>query len=166
MEPESNHKTDMSGTLRVVTVGVVVVITLIVLFQPGDHLAKLQTAIGFGLLVLVFLFGFLILLDIASGKIDLSLLLSETSGGASMSRFQLLIFTFVISLSLFLLVAESKKFPDIPPAILTLLGISASTYAVSKGIQASGVPPKQAAPPTPPPPAPVPPPSAPPTMHV
>ena len=100
-------------------------------------------AIGYGLLILIFLFGLMILLEIASGKIDLSLLLSETSGGASMSRFQLLIFTFVISLSFFLLVAQSGQFPAIPPEVLTLLGISASTYAVSKGIQASGVPPKK-----------------------
>jgi hypothetical protein len=58
--------------------------------------------------------------------------------GASMSRFQLLIFTLVIALSLFLVVVSKMEFPDrIPPEILTLLGISASTYAVSKGIQLS-----------------------------
>jgi hypothetical protein len=55
-----------------------------------------------------------------------------------MSRFQLLIFTLVIALSLFLVVVSKMQFPDtIPPEILTLLGISASTYAVSKGIQVS-----------------------------
>ena len=78
--------------------------------------------------------------------------MSETgdSKGASMSRFQLLIFTLVIALSLFLVVVSNMKFPDtIPPEILTLLGISASTYAVSKGIQSSAnqpSPPPSAAP--------------------
>ena len=53
-----------------------------------------------------------------------------------MSRFQLLIFTLVIALSLFLVVVSNMKFPDsIPPEILTLLGISSTTFAVSKGIQ-------------------------------
>jgi hypothetical protein len=34
-------------------------------------------------------------------------------------------------------VVSTGKFPDkIPPEVLTLLGISATTYAVSKGIQA------------------------------
>ena len=101
-------------------------------------LNKLKIAIGFTLLALIFLFGFAILICIANGTMDLSELLSETgSKGASMSRFQLLIFTLVISLSIFLLVVSQNKFPEIPGQILTLLGISSSTYAVSKGIQMS-----------------------------
>jgi hypothetical protein len=69
---------------------------------------------------------------------DLSDLLKEVGGkGASMSRFQLLIFTLVIALSLFLLVVSQNRFPAVPPEVLTLLGISASIYAVSKGIQLS-----------------------------
>ena len=77
-------------------------------------------------------------------RIDLSRLVSEANGDASMSRFQLLIFTFVIAASLFLVTATGSKFPDeIPQGVLLLLGISASTYGVSKGIQLSsdaGVP--------------------------
>jgi hypothetical protein len=104
-----------------------------------NALNKLKIATGFTLLALIFLFGFAVLVYIANGTIDLSDLLSETgdSKGASMSRFQLLIFTLVIALSLFLVTAANMAFPtSIPPEILTLLGISASTYAVSKGIQA------------------------------
>ena len=73
------------------------------------------------------------------GKIDLSGLLNEANGSASMSRFQLLIFTFVVAVSLFYLVEKNKdaKFPDIPSGVLTLLGISASTYAIGKGISYS-----------------------------
>jgi hypothetical protein len=80
-----------------------------------------------------------ILWHIWIGKIDLSSLLSEANGSASMSRFQLLIFTFVVAVSLFYLVEKNQdaKFPDIPSGVLTLLGISASTYAVGKGISYS-----------------------------
>lgn len=103
----------------------------------AERFLRLQLAVGYGLCVIVFLFGFVILLGIATGEIDISTLLSESGGGASMSRFQLMIFTFVIALSLFFLVANGKAFPPIPAEVLTLLGISATTYGVSKGIQAS-----------------------------
>jgi uncharacterized BrkB/YihY/UPF0761 family membrane protein len=76
---------------------------------------------------------------IVVGKIDLTHLLDEANHSASMSRFQLLIFTFVVAISLFYLVEKrtDATFPDIPPGVLTLLGISASTYAVGKGISYS-----------------------------
>lgn len=98
---------------------------------------SVQTVGGYAVLVLVFLFGLLVLVAMATGKIDISTLLGEDQGGASMSRFQLLVFTFVIAFSLFILVSQGNKFPEIPSGVLTLLGISASTYGVSKGIQAS-----------------------------
>jgi hypothetical protein len=84
------------------------------------------------------LMGIAILYYVFTGKIDLSGLISEPSGEASMSRFQLLIFTFVIAASFFLIVVTKSGFPDpIPQGVLVLLGISASSYLVSKGIQAS-----------------------------
>ncbi|HEV3455957.1 MAG TPA: hypothetical protein VHG32_05320 [Thermoanaerobaculia bacterium] len=98
---------------------------------------KLSLAVGGVILILVFCFGLVVLIYIAANQIDLSQLLSEPGGGASLSRFQFLIFTFVVSLSLFLVVAHGYTFPDIPAGVLTLLGISASTYAVGKGITAS-----------------------------
>jgi uncharacterized membrane protein YgcG len=110
---------------------------LIAVYVPGDAKTKLAMTVGYGLLTLTFLFGMSVMVEIIRGNIDLSALLCENGKGASMSRFQLLIFTFVIALSLFLLVVQNgKEFPKIPPEVLTLLGISASTYAVSKGIQA------------------------------
>jgi hypothetical protein len=110
---------------------------IIGVWVPGDATTKLKMSIGYGLLVLTLLFGMVILVEIIRGNIDLKFLLSEGANGASMSRFQLLIFTFVIALSLFLIVANNPKgFPEIPANILALLGISASTYAVSKGIAA------------------------------
>jgi hypothetical protein len=108
-------------------------------FHPENRLQDLQLTIGYGLLIIIFFLGFVILADVVTGKIDLSQLLTEHGGGASMSRFQLLIFTFVIGLSLFLIVAGTGKFPaSIPKEVLMMLGISATTYGVSKGIQAGG----------------------------
>ena len=125
---------------------VLVVAVTLALYRPGtptEMVQRLSLAIGYGLAVLLFLLGSVILLEIAIGNMDLSTLLSESGGGASMSRFQLLIFTFVIALSLFLIVAKDGMFPQIPTEVLTLLGISATTYGVSKGIQANGnLPPK------------------------
>jgi len=85
------------------------------------------------------LLGGAIIWFIFTGKIDLTRLISEPTGDASMSRFQLLIFTFVIALSMFLIIASSTEpgFPEIPGGVLTLLGISATSYLVSKGIQFS-----------------------------
>jgi hypothetical protein len=92
-----------------------------------------------GLLVCLFIgaLGLAIVIKIFNGTIDLRYLISEANHEASMSRFQLLIFTFVIAIALFKLVELNKTFPDIPQGVLTLLGISASTYAVGKGISYS-----------------------------
>lgn len=115
----------------------IVISFVIALWVPGSPSEKLKLAIEYALVILLFLFALLVLVAIASGKIDISELLSESGGGASMSRFQLLIFTFVIGLSFFLIVVCECKFPDVPANVLALLGISATTYGVSKGIQAS-----------------------------
>jgi hypothetical protein len=146
-------------------IGALAVAFIIAIWVPGEPDKKVVHAIEYGGLVITFLFGFMVLAAIASGKIDISRLLEEKSadgatGAASMSRFQLLIFTFVIALSLFLIVVSTGNFPQkIPPEVLTLLGISATTYAVSKGIQAGsqsssrsnngGAPPKPGANPPP-----------------
>ena len=75
-----------------------------------------------------------------TGKINLARLISEPNGDASMSRFQLLVFTLVVAFALFIITMSGDKpsFPEsIPSSVLTLLGISASSYLVSKGIQFS-----------------------------
>ena len=96
-----------------------------------------------GLIVVVFigLAGLLILWYMVTGKINLEKLISEDDGTASMSRFQLLVFTIVIAMSLFLIIVgqEPPAFPPkIPAEILALLGISGGSYVISKGIQKSG----------------------------
>lgn len=94
---------------------------------------------GCGLVAVAFVaaLGVLIIWRIANKDIDLKYLICESSGQASMSRLQLLIFTFVIAIGFFELVQTKGAFPDVGNGVLTLLGISASTYAVGKGISAS-----------------------------
>jgi hypothetical protein len=105
-------------------------------------MTTLILAIGWVLLSFVTLLGLAIVVLIVRGTIDLSRLISEPTGDASMARFQLLIFTFVVGLSLFLVIVGKGDVPpsfppQIPGGILALLGISASSYLVSKGIQFS-----------------------------
>ena len=101
----------------------------------------LALAVGITLIGFIALLGALILWNMARGRIDLARLISEPapSGGASLSRFQFLVFTFVIALSYLLVVLgeATPKFPDVPPGVLALLGISSVSCMVSKGIQTS-----------------------------
>lgn len=53
---------------------------------------------------------------------------------ASLSRFQFLIFTFVIAGLYLLLSIEAGTFVDIPNNVLALLGISGGSYLISKGV--------------------------------
>jgi hypothetical protein len=114
---------------------------------------SLELVIGYLVCGVVGLFALLILWLILKGEINLDLLISEKTGEASMSRFQLLIFTFVIGLSFFLIVVSSAglhsgtaaqaakaMLPDVPGGVLALLGISASSYTVSKAIQMANKP--------------------------
>ena len=97
----------------------------------------LSVAAGYTALLLIFLYGVIVLYEMVNGNVDVAELIGESGGGASISRFQLLVFTFVIALGIIFLLAKDDKFPDLNANILALVGISASTYAVSKGIQAS-----------------------------
>ena len=56
---------------------------------------------------------------------------------ASLSRFQFLIFTFVIAGLYLLLCIEAGTLIEIPGNVLALLGISGGTYVVSKTVSAS-----------------------------
>jgi len=99
----------------------------------------ISLAMGWTLAVFMALLAFAILQRIFDGRIDLNNLISEKDGsGASLSRFQFLIFTYVIAMSLFLIVVsdDPPQFPkSIPGEILALLGISGSSYVVSKAVQ-------------------------------
>lgn len=103
------------------------------------RLQFMRLGAGWVLLGFIALLGGELIYLVARGKkgIDLSHLVSEPTGEASMSRFQLLVFTIVIALSVFYVTVapDSTGLPDIPTGVLTLLGISASSYAVGKGLQ-------------------------------
>ena len=67
----------------------------------------------------------IIVVLILAGRIKLDKLISEANGDASLSRFQFLIFTFVIAASFFLIVVgvDPPRFPDsIPSEILLAVG--------------------------------------------
>jgi hypothetical protein len=115
------------------------------------YLVFLELLAGYIICGLVAIIGIVVVWKIATGQIDISKMLTEkdgSGGSASMSRFQLLIFIFVIALSFFLVVISNIKIiqarsgngglpelPDVPSGVLGLLGISASSYAVGKAIQ-------------------------------
>ncbi|HXA25696.1 MAG TPA: hypothetical protein VNW90_25740 [Acetobacteraceae bacterium] len=117
----------------------------------GDPRILLITAL---LVVFLAAAGAVVLAKMLWDEIDLSKLVAEANGDASMSRFQFLIFTFVIAGSYFLMVVWSLtatksgggsvlitnddgtlNMPNIPPGVLGLIGISGGSYLVSKGIQ-------------------------------
>ncbi len=103
----------------------------------ADQFNYLALAMGWILAVIIAGFGAVILKKIFMNEINLERLISDENSHASLSRFQFLIFTFVIALSLFLITAANKSFPTIDPGIFALLGISGGSYVVSKGIQSS-----------------------------
>ncbi|HLG16700.1 MAG TPA: hypothetical protein VJH03_19690 [Blastocatellia bacterium] len=101
----------------------------------------LKLIIGWTLTIFIALLALAIIVEILRGRIKLEYLIAGGDGDASLSRFQFLIFTFVIALGLFLIIVshDPPQFPsEIPGSILALLGISGGSYVVSKGIDKSG----------------------------
>jgi hypothetical protein len=96
---------------------------------------------GFVVIAIIMLgFAAMVLWKIFQNQISLDGLLAEpppadnpTVGAkASLSRFQFLIFTFVIAGLYLLLSIEAGTFVEIPGNVLLLLGISSGSYVVSK----------------------------------
>ena len=94
-------------------------------------------------LILVFVGAVALAVLIRIWRTDLSGLIKEADepgpppvpGKASLSRLQLLLFTFVIAGLYLVLCLEAGEFVEIPNQVLGLLGISGGSYVVSKGIQ-------------------------------
>lgn len=118
----------------------------------SPYLIFLELLAGYVVCLLVAVIGIVVVWKIATGQIDISKILTEKDGSgegaASMARFQLLVFIFVIALSFFLIVISNIKIiqanpgdrglpglPEVPKGVLLLLGISTSGYAVGKAIQ-------------------------------
>jgi hypothetical protein len=109
-------------------------------------MATLVLVMGWIIAILIGFLGLIVAWKILIGKIDLQFLISEDNGHASLSRFQFLIFTFVIAGGLLLFIIHAiacsnctqvPAFPAIPGSILALLGISSGSYVTAKGIQTS-----------------------------
>lgn len=98
---------------------------------------NLSLFFGFGFFSIMGLLCLMLLYKMWTNQIDLSTLLKEANGDASMSRFQLLVFSLVVAVGLYLYMLNHLGLPDVPQSILVLLGISASTYAAGKGISFS-----------------------------
>jgi uncharacterized BrkB/YihY/UPF0761 family membrane protein len=107
----------------------------------NGYITVLTITVGWMIAIFVGLLGLLVLWRIFRGDIELnSLLEEESSHKASMARFQFLIFTFVIAMSLFLVILGEGKpaFPkEIPAEVFALLGISGGSFLISKGVQAN-----------------------------
>ena len=111
--------------------------------------------IGFTAIIVILIgFAAIVLWKIVSGSINLSGLVAEpvdpanpnAPPKASLSRFQFLIFTFVISGLYLLLCIEAGAFVEIPGNVLGLLGISGGSFVVSKAVgQAKGKKPENPA---------------------
>ena len=122
----------------------------------------LLVPIGIAFMLIMGALCLLLLIKMWKNEINLSSLLEEANGQASMSRFQLLVFSLVVAVGVFLSILHTMRLPEIPNGVLTLLGISASTYAAGKGISFSRVEGVLRQPAPPAPVAPAPPPAAPP----
>ena len=97
----------------------------------------LGLAIGWLLTIIIALLAAKIIIKVWRDEIDLEFLISDENGDASLSRFQFLVFTFVVAMSLFYLIVikTPPDYPAIPNQILALLGISGGSYVLAKGIQ-------------------------------
>ena len=108
--------------------------------QPDANFHFLALVMGWTVTVLVGAFAIAIIYKMIKGDINLMYLIAGADGDASLSRFQFLIFTFVIGLGLFLIILSSNppSFPAaIPGGILALLGISGGSYVTSKAVEAN-----------------------------
>lgn len=99
---------------------------------------ELPTIIGVAMVVIILGLAAVVLWLVFTGKIPLAGLIAEPDNfqKASLSRFQFLLFTFVVAGVFLLLCIESGTFVDIPPSVLGLIGISSGSYVISKGISA------------------------------
>jgi len=109
--------------------------------QPADN-----AVLGFlAITAIIIAFAGSILWKIVSGQIPLVGIISEPQfdelgnrkkepGKASLSRFQFLLFTFVVAGLFLMLSIEVGEFVNIPANVLGLMGISGGSFIVSKAV--------------------------------
>ncbi len=96
----------------------------------------LRVVVSWVAFAIVTLLAAALLRDLYKRNINLKDLIADKDGDASMGRFQLLVFTFVVALSFLYVITSpgSSGFPEVPGSVLTLLGISGSSFLVSKSV--------------------------------
>lgn len=115
--------------------------------QTNDIKASDNAVLGFlAITTIIIAFAGIVLWKMVSGEIDLSHIVSEPvrydeagnrtadSGKTSLSRFQFLLFTFVIAGLFLMLSIEAGAFVNIPSNVLGLIGISGGSYVISKAV--------------------------------
>jgi len=120
--------------------------------MPTNIWTWISAAVAIAIALVIVVFALAVAYRLLRGDIDLRYLLAEPAGPiqpgadpnepptepkASVSRFQFLIFTFVIAGVYLVLCLESGRFVDIPENVILLLGVSGTSYAASKGIKAA-----------------------------
>ena len=133
---------------RVRSAGFILVFLLVVSALAAYALKKEATPADIALVgfiafsAVVVSFAAAVLWQIITGKIDLSGIISEPDGAAnvggrakaSLSRFQFLLFTFVIAGLFLMLSIEAGSFVNIPDNVLMLIGISGGGFIASKAV--------------------------------
>jgi hypothetical protein len=108
--------------------------------------------IGFvAIIIIILAFAAVVLWQVWAGTIKLDGLIAELDparpadyGKASLSRFQCLLFTFVVAGLFLLLSIETGAFIHVPGDVLGLIGISSGTFVVSKAVSNQANKPDQA----------------------
>ena len=100
-------------------------------------MAMLIIVINWAIVIVFIAFAIIVLIRLY--QVDMTGLISEldaSSGArkASLSRFQFLLFTFVVGGLFLALSIQSKTFVEIPNGVLGLIGISGGSFVISKGI--------------------------------
>ena len=86
------------------------------------------------LAIVVLGFFAIILWKVMNNDININQIISEPDGKASLSRFQLLLFTFVVVGLFFIFSLKANAFVNIPEGVLILIGISGGSFVVSKAV--------------------------------
>ena len=82
----------------------------------------------------------LIVWKMMNNEINLKFLIADANGDASLSRFQFMLFTFVIAGGVIYLTVQGEGFPKLDHGVLVLLGISSASYALGKGLDKPNTP--------------------------
>lgn len=146
--PDGNHWSSLFGLSRSALLFSIFFVAAIVAVAAGAFKYGVKPAdiavLGFtAFSIIILAFAAAVLWQIGTGSIMLVGLIAEPTGPndppgsigkASLSRFQFLIFTFVIAGLFLMLCIETGAFVEIPTNVLALLGISGGSFIISKAV--------------------------------